>query len=208
MINGNFRHIVDDIINDNGFSHHIYADGIQIYITASLDSTENSSSRISSCLNAVMSFMNMSKLKLNDDKTKMIVFSTPRKCSPVRYDITFTGCAKSLSLSQSVKSSGIILDKHMVLEQHVSAILKRCYFHLKNIGYLSRYLNVDSRKMLVNALITSRLDYARAILSGLPSKQINRLQKLQNSAARLVTCTKKWDHIAPLLKLLHWLPVN
>ena len=177
-------------------------------ITASLDSTENSSSRISSCLNAVMSYMNMSKLKLNDDKTKMMVFSSPRKCSPVQYDITFTGCTESLSVSQSVKSLGIILDKHMALKQHVSAILKRCYFHLKNIGYLSRYLNRDSKKMLVNALINSRLDYANAILHGLPSKQINRLQKLQNSAARLVTRTKKWDHITPVLKSLHWLPVN
>ena len=119
--------------------------------------------------------MNMSKLKLNNDKTKMIVFSSPRKCSTVQYDIIFTDCAESLSLSQSVKSLGVILDKHMALEQHVSAILKGCYFHLKNIGYLSRYLNMDSRKMLVNALITSRLDYANAMLYGLPSKQINRL---------------------------------
>ena len=70
---------VDDIITGNGFSLYIYADNIQIYITASLDSTENYSSRISSCLNAVMSYMIMSKLKLNDDKTQMMVFSSPRK---------------------------------------------------------------------------------------------------------------------------------
>ena len=143
----------------------------------------------------------MSKLKLNDDKTKMIVFSFPRKCSPVQCDITFNGCAEILSLSQSVKSLGVILDKHMALEQHVSAILKRCYFHFKNIGYLSCFLNTDSRKMLVNALITSRIDYANAIIYGLPSKQINRLHKLQNSAARLVTRTKKWDHITPVFKI-------
>ena len=96
----------------------------------------------------------------------------------------------------------------MAVEQHVSAILKRCYFHLKNIGYLSRYLKMDSQKMLVNDLITSRLDYVYAILYGLSSKQINRLQKLQNSAARLITRTKKWNHITPVLKSLHWLPVN
>ena len=68
-----------------------------------------------------MSYMNLSKLKLNDDKTKMIVFSSPRKCSPVQYDITFTGCAERSSLSQSVKSLGVILDKHVALGQLLSS---------------------------------------------------------------------------------------
>ena len=71
---------VDDIITGNGLSLHIYADDIRVYLTASLDSTENSSLRISSSLNAVMSYMNMSKLKLNDDKTKMIVVTAPTLC--------------------------------------------------------------------------------------------------------------------------------
>ena len=59
----------------------------------------------------------MSKLKLNDDKTKMIVFSSPRKCSPVQYDITCIGCAESLSLSQSVKSLGVILVPKLALPE-------------------------------------------------------------------------------------------
>ena len=57
-------------------------------------------------------------------------------------------------------------------------------------------------------LITSKLDYCNGLLYGLPSQQVNRLQSILNTAALLVTMTRKYDHITPILRDLHWLPVN
>ena len=60
---------------------------------------------------------------------------------------------------------------------------------------------------LVHAFTTSKLDIRKALLHGLPDTQIKRLQKLQNHAAHLVTGTSGREHITPVLKALHWLPI-
>ena len=64
------------------------------------------------------------------------------------------------------------------------------------------------RDNTMGAFVTSRLDYGNALLIGLPRDQINKLQRIQNMAARVITFTPRRDHITPVLKDLHWLPVK
>ena len=62
--------------------------------------------------------------------------------------------------------------------------------------------------MLIHAFISSKLDYCNVLLSGLQQSQINRLQHVQNSAARLLTATSRYEHVTPVLRSLHWLSVS
>ena len=73
---------------------------------------------------------------------------------------------------------------------------------------LRNILSVSDAEKLVDAFMTSRLDYCNALLGGCPASLINRLQIVQNAAARVLTRTRKYDHITPILSSLHWLPVK
>ncbi len=96
----------------------------------------------------------------------------------------------------------------MSLSSHVSSIVRSSSFHIRNIGKIRKYLTPHATEQIVHSFITSRLDMGNALLFGLPQDQIARLQRVQNSAARLVTLTKKSSHITPILYGLHWLPVG
>ena len=80
--------------------------------------------------------------------------------------------------------------------------------HLRNINRIKSFLSTHNLKTIVNALIYSRLDYCNALYAGLNQSLIHRLQLVQNAAARLITGTRRSDHITPVLAELHWLPVS
>ena len=94
------------------------------------------------------------------------------------------------------------------MKPNISNICKTASLSLSRIGTLYRYLDKNTILKLVHAFISSKLDYCNSILFGLPDREINRLQSIQNAAARLVSGTKKHEHIVPVLKSLHWLPVK
>ena len=71
-----------------------------------------------------------------------------------------------------------------------------------------KYLSTDSTKTLVHALVTWKLDNCNSLLLGLPQKLTQRLQMVQNCAARLVFNKRKFEHVTPLLIDLHWLPIK
>ena len=85
---------------------------------------------------------------------------------------------------------------------------KAAFFHLFNIRRIRKFLSFDNTQVLVNAFVTSRLDYCNGVLYGLPATELQKLQRVQNAAARLICNVGRFDHISPTLKMLHWLPVK
>ena len=87
----------------------------------------------------------------------------------------------------------------------MTAVCKSAIFHLRNISRIRRYLTAAATEQVVHACVTSRLDIGNALLYRLPLKQTQRLQKIQNWAARLIDGAMRYSHATPLLKKLHWL---
>ena len=87
-------------------------------------------------------------------------------------------------------------------------VIRSVNFELRRISAIRHFLSVEATKTLVSAFILSRLDYCNGLLINCPHDLIQRLQKVQNSAARLVLRVPRRDHITPHLRTLHWLPIE
>ncbi len=96
----------------------------------------------------------------------------------------------------------------LVLVVMSKAVTKSAYYHLKNIARIRSFVCSQDLEKLVHAFITSRVDYCNGLLTGLPKKTIRQLQLIQNAAARILTRTRTSEHITPVLRSLHWLPVT
>ena len=77
-----------------------------------------------------------------------------------------------------------------------------------NIRRIRKYLSRRSTETLIHAFVSGRVDYCNSLLYGLPAYQLNKLQRVQNAAARLIFLESKYCHVRPFLYNLHWLPVK
>ena len=82
------------------------------------------------------------------------------------------------------------------------------FFHIRSLSKVRPYIAYKAASSIAVCLILSKLDYCNSLLSGLPPKQIKRLRAVQNAAARTIMKCKKTDHITPILRQLHWLPIQ
>src|SRR6218665_433752 len=94
------------------------------------------------------------------------------------------------------------------MTQHVSSTTRTCFFHLRRIPQVKLCLDETCRRILVQALVVSRLDYSNSVLPGLPSSTLQPLFSVLHTAARLIKDLSPRDHIMPTLKQLHWLPIH
>ena len=106
-----------------------------------------------------------------------------------------------------VKNLGVTLDAELSFRSHILNVIKVCRFHIRRAWQIRRFLNEEAAKRIMLATVMCRLDYCNSLLVNLPKKDIEKLQKIQNAAARLVTMTPKTESVRPVLKRLHWLPV-
>ena len=107
-----------------------------------------------------------------------------------------------------MRNLGSWFDTHMRMNVHIGKICSKAFRGLYNIRQIRKFLTVQSTKTPVHAFISSHLDYCNALLFGLPKYQLDRLQKVQNAAARVIFQIPKFDHITPALIDPHWLPVT
>ena len=94
------------------------------------------------------------------------------------------------------------------MQDQITALCRTVHFHLRNIGRIRKSITDDACEKLIHAFVTTCLDCGNANLYSLPDNQLNCVQHMFNIAARILTLTAKSDHITPVLRQLHWLPIS
>ena len=142
-------------------------------------------------------------LQLNTDKTEIILFGPQKSTQILKNNLANL----SINVKPIAKSLGVLFDSDLNFGAHIKRVVQTCFYQLRNISKIKPFLSRPNLEKLIHAFITSRLDFCNSLYSGVTQKTLSRLQLVQNAAARLLTNTKKRDHITPILASLHWLPV-
>ena len=132
-----------------------------------------------------------------------------RFCSP-HSTIQFQPLLGSLSdnVKTSARNLGVMFDSELSFKAQITKVVQSCFYQLRNISKIKSFLSFTDLEKVIHAFISSRIDYCNSLYSGLPKKVTSRLQLVQNSAARLLTNSRRREHITPILASLHWLPVS
>jgi len=196
------------VIQTHNINHHFYADDTQLSDSDSPANLTSLLSRTADCYEDIKNWMTNNKLKLNGDKTEAILVGTQYKLAQLPPSLHLQLDSTSIPLTNPVKNLGVTLDNTLSMQNFIHQTVRSCYFHLRRISLIRKYLSTDTTSKLVSSFILSRIDYCNSLLAGLPDSSIQPLQRVQNNAARLILLKKKSDHVSPLLNQLHWLPVH
>ena len=122
---------------------------------------------------------------LNTDKTKVMAVGTSSRLSRVDCNSANIG-GSSIPFETSVKYLGVAFDQTLSKQDQISSVCRASFVELRRLASIRPYLSERTSARLLAALITPRLDYCNSVSAGLPAEQIGKLQRVQNSAARLV----------------------
>ena len=190
------------MIHKHGVVYHKYADDNQLYVTYKpnvLGDMQRAVTQLEYCIAKIRVWMINRMLKLNDNNTDMVIYMSQYHLNKYgRCDIS-VGDSTS-SPVECVRHLRVQIDQHLTMDKQVTAVCKACNFHLYRLSSIRRIITTDAAMSVVQALITSRLDYCNSLLAYLTNAQMKRLKSIQHKASRLVTQPPLREHITPVLK--------
>ena len=193
------------LLSKHGVHFQLFADDTQFYM--SLGNIEDSERKINEIMIEVKRWMNSKQLKLNDNKTECLLIGK-------KHDLKRLDFAKikildnDFNVRSPIKNLGIIFDCSLSFNEQINSMVKTAGYHLRNIAFLKKYLDVKTITMLIHNYVISRLDYCNVLFYGLPNYNVKKIQNVFNRAARLIKGLAPRERITPALIELHWLPVK
>ena len=196
---------IEEIVQHHGFKVHIYADDCTVYFPFEDNDEQTAKIQLSECISDIQKWMRNSYLKLNAEKTSLMVFR-PDKCIKTKTFSLVSECNEIFGVETS-KLLGVMLGTSLNFTEFTNKKIQTCNFHLRNLKAVKNSMPQSTRILLVTSSICSTLDYCNSLLISSPKYLTDRLQKILNNAVRYIFDVRKRDHISPYLCKLHILPV-
>jgi exonuclease III len=189
---------------------HGYADDTKLYLSfrpISTVSQDHAIQAMEDCISDIHNWTTHHRLMMNDDKTEFLIIGSRQQLAKINISNVHVGSSEILPVN-SVRDLGAWLDETMSMDVHIGKICSKAFRGLYKIRQIRKFLSEESTKTLIHAFVTVHLDYCNSLLSGVPQRQMDRLQKVFNAAARVVYYIPRYAHITPVLMRLHWLPIS
>jgi exonuclease III len=196
------------LFDRHSFNYHLYADDTQLLVSFDQSSLSTCCDSLSNVFGKVQSWMTANKLLLNPSKTEFLLLGTPQQLRKFESLKSLDLSDSTIFRSDSVRNLGVTFNSTFSFDDHVKSICRISQYHIRDIRRIRHLVPSSALICLANALVSSRLDYCNSILVGVSKSNISKLQRVQNSLARAITKTPKFEHITPVLKSLHWLPIE
>ena len=139
---------------------------------------------------------------VNDSQTELLIVGSKQQLERVNMG------EDQITPVTSVRNLGVIFYSNLKMYMQITKACQNAHYHLHNIRRIRNFLSQEATCMIIHAFIASQIDYCNSWMNGLPENLIKKLQRVQNTAARLVFSLRKYDRITPALVTLHWLPIK
>jgi len=196
---------IADVISSHMIQFHQYADDTQLYVKIESDADMK---RLETCTLAVRDWFTENGMLLNPDKSEVLLVASKANAKKFAHGLGVSVAGSQIAYSVNLKSLGVTLDQSLTFDQHVRNVVKTSNFHITALRHIRPMLDRKVANTIACSIVSTRLDYCNSLLYGTSMKNIAKLQRVQNSLARVVTGRKRREHITPVLKDLHWLPVE
>ena len=150
----------------------------------------------------------MDGVKLNPEKDEFISIGKKAIRESLAPSFPVPLLQNNITPSLEVKNLGVIFDSDDSFDNHVAKVCQACYYHLRDLRRIRKFLGVETAILLANAMVSSCLDYCNSLLYGVSKSNIVKLQRVQNALCRIIFRLHKLSNVTPFLKKLDWLPIE